>query len=66
MDELRRRIEGTTVKTAGKEIRITITGGIATGMADSNYEKVIRSADDKKIEISFLKSIDKNFKTQVT
>ncbi len=47
MDELRRRIEGTTVKTAGKEIRITITGGIATGMADSNYEKVIRSADEK-------------------
>ncbi len=47
MEELRKRIEGMVVKSAGKEIRITITGGIATGTVDSNYEKVIHSADEK-------------------
>ena len=47
MESLRAQVEGMEIKSAGKIIRITITGGIATGMADSNYEKVIHSADEK-------------------
>ena len=35
----------TGVQTCALPISITI--GIATGMADSNYEKVIHSADEK-------------------
>lgn len=47
IEALRKRVEGMVVETAGKEIRVTITSGIATGIADSNYEKVIGSADEK-------------------
>ena len=47
METLRKHVEGMVIKSAGKEIHITITIGIATGMADSNYEKVIHSADEK-------------------
>lgn len=47
MESLRRRIESMVIESAGREVRVTITIGIATGMADSNYEKVIRSADEK-------------------
>ncbi len=47
MEKLRKEIEQLVVECAGQMIRITITSGISTGMADSNYEKVIRSADEK-------------------
>ena len=35
------------IEVRGKDIRVTITSGIATGLADSNYEKVINNADEK-------------------
>lgn len=47
MESLRQRIENLVIKASKKEIRVTITIGIATGMEDSNYEKVINSADEK-------------------
>lgn len=47
IETLRKRIEGMVVETSGQQIHVTITSGIATGMADSNYEKVIGSADEK-------------------
>ena len=47
MEGLRREIEQLVVECAGEMIRITITSGISTGTPDSNYEKVIRSADEK-------------------
>lgn len=47
MESLRKQIEDMVVEVAGKEIRVTITGGIAIGMPDSNYEKVIHNADEK-------------------
>lgn len=47
MEDLRKRIEDMVVEVAGKEIYVTITSGIAIGMPDSNYEKVIHNADEK-------------------
>lgn len=47
IEALRKRIEDMVIEVRGKEIRVTITSGIATGLADSNYEKVIGSADEK-------------------
>lgn len=47
MERVREEVEKMEIQSGGKCIRITITGGIATGMADSNYEKVIHSADEK-------------------
>ena len=47
MEELRREVESLVIQAAGCPIQITITSGIACGLADSNYEKVIRSADEK-------------------
>lgn len=47
MEDLRKEVESLVIESGGNKIRVTITSGIATGMADSNYEKVIRSADEK-------------------
>ena len=47
MEDLRKKIENMVIVVKGKDIRVTITSGIATGLADSNYEKVIGSADEK-------------------
>ncbi len=47
IESLRMRIENMVIETGGKLIHVTITSGIATGMADSNYEKVIGNADEK-------------------
>lgn len=47
MEDLRKQIEDMVVEVAGKEIHVTITSGIAIGMPDSNYEKVIHNADEK-------------------
>lgn len=47
MEQLRQEVESLVIPAAGGHIRITITSGIAGGLADSNYEKVIRSADEK-------------------
>ena len=47
MEQLRQEVESLVIQAAGCHIRITITSGIACGLADSNYEKVIRSADEK-------------------
>ncbi len=47
IEKLRLEIENMVTEVAGKEIHVTITGGVATGLADSNYEKVIRCADEK-------------------
>lgn len=47
MEKLRQEVESLVIQSAGYHIRITITSGIAGGIADSNYEKVIRSADEK-------------------
>lgn len=47
IEDLRSKIEGMLIKTAGQEIHVTVTAGIASGLADSNYEKVIKSADEK-------------------
>ncbi len=47
MEQLRQEVESLVIQAAGCHIRITITSGIAAGLSDSNYEKVIRSADEK-------------------
>lgn len=47
VEDLRKQIENTVIRTGGQEIQITITGGIAEGRPGSNYEKVIKSADEK-------------------
>lgn len=47
IEELREEIENTVIVTAGKKIQVTITGGIAEGKVDSNYETVIKAADEK-------------------
>ena len=47
MEDLRKEVEALVIPSAGYHIRITITSGIACGLEDSNYEKVIRSADEK-------------------
>lgn len=47
IEALRKRIEDMVIEVRGKDIRVTITSGIATGLADSNYEKVINNADEK-------------------
>lgn len=47
MEDLRKEVESLVIESGGNKIQVTITSGIATGMADSNYEKVIRSADEK-------------------
>ncbi len=46
-EQLRRRIEDMVIETDGKKIRVTVTGGIAAGLPGSNYEKVIKRADEK-------------------
>ncbi len=46
-EQLRRRIEEMVIETDGQKIHVTITGGIAAGLPGSNYEKVIKSADEK-------------------
>lgn len=47
IEELRRRIEGLLIKTEGQEIHVTVTAGIASGVAGRNYENVIKRADEK-------------------
>lgn len=47
IEKLRMQVENMVTEVSGKEIHVTITGGVATGLADSNYEKVIRCADEK-------------------
>ena len=47
IEKLREQIENMVIVADGKEIRVTITGGIAEGVADTHYEKVIKSADEK-------------------
>lgn len=47
VERLRKQVEGMTTETDGNEIHVTITAGIAAGMPDSNYEKVIKHADEK-------------------
>lgn len=47
MEKLRQEVESLVIPSAGYHIRITITSGIACGLEDSNYEKVINSADEK-------------------
>lgn len=47
MEKLRQEVEALVIPSAGYHIRITITAGIACGLEDSNYEKVINSADEK-------------------
>lgn len=47
MEELRKEVELLVIPAAGRHIRITITAGIACGLEDSNYEKVIHRADEK-------------------
>lgn len=47
MEELRKEVEALVIPSSGRHIRITITSGIAAGLADSNYEKVILRADEK-------------------
>lgn len=47
MEELRKEVASLVIPSARRHIRVTITSGIASGLADSNYEKVIRSADEK-------------------
>lgn len=47
MEGLRKQIEEMVIETDQKKIRVTITSGIGIGLAESNYEKVINSADEK-------------------
>lgn len=47
IEDLRKQIEKTVIWAGGEEIHVTITGGIAEGHPGSNYEKVIKSADEK-------------------
>lgn len=47
IEDLRSRIEGMLIETEGQKIHITITAGIAAGVAGSNYERVINRADEK-------------------
>lgn len=47
MEALRQRVESMEIKAAGKKIRVTITVGIGIGIAESNYETVIKNADEK-------------------
>lgn len=47
VENLRKQIENTVIRTGGGEIQITITGGVAEGHPGSNYEKVIKRADEK-------------------
>jgi len=47
MEQLRQEVQALVIPSAGYHIRITITSGIACGLEDSNYEKVINSADEK-------------------
>ena len=47
MEALRQRIENMVIPSAEHMICVTITVGIATGMTYKNYEKVIKSADEK-------------------
>lgn len=47
VEEMRRTIENRVVEYKGKDIHITITIGVASGIPNSNYEKVIGRADEK-------------------
>ena len=47
MEKLRKQIESMVTETDGQEIHVTITAGIAAGVPSSNYEKVIKRADEK-------------------
>ncbi len=47
MEGLRKQIEQMAIQADQKTIRVTITSGIGIGLAESNYEKVINSADEK-------------------
>lgn len=47
MEELRKKIEQMSVVSGRNMIRVTITSGISGGLEDSNYEKVIKNADEK-------------------
>lgn len=47
MEALRKQIEEMVIHTNQKTIHVTITSGIGIGLAESNYEKVIKSADEK-------------------
>ncbi len=47
IENLRKQIEDMVIQTGGRDIRVTITGGIAEGLPGSNYEKVIKCADEK-------------------
>lgn len=47
MERLRKQVEGMITEADGEKIRVTITAGIAAGTPNSNYEKVIKRADEK-------------------
>lgn len=47
MEQLRHRVEDTVIETAKHRIKVTITIGIGIGISGRNYQKVIRSADEK-------------------
>lgn len=47
MEDLRKKVEQMSVTSGNNIIHITITSGIAGGLEDSNYEKVINNADEK-------------------
>lgn len=47
VENLRKQVENMVILAGGREIHVTITSGIAEGFPGSNYEAVIKSADDK-------------------
>lgn len=47
IEKLRKQIEDMVTETDGEQIHVTITAGIAQGTPSSNYEKVIKRADEK-------------------
>lgn len=47
IEDLRQRVENTTIETAKHHIQITITAGISSGYAGRNYQKTIKRADEK-------------------
>ncbi len=47
VENLRKQVENMVILAGEREIHVTITSGIAEGFPGSNYEAVIKSADDK-------------------
>lgn len=47
IEELRKEVASMVIRSGRDAIRVTITSGISFGVEGSDYEKVIRSADEK-------------------